>query len=49
MHAWMRVTYGLEYNLVERRKEERKVRLVIHLLKFVISYNQLLIQERKGY
>lgn len=45
----MRVTYGLEDKLVERRKEERRVPLNIHLLELVISHNQLLIQEQKGY
>jgi hypothetical protein len=33
MHARMRVTYGLEDNLEERRE------FVIHLLELVIKYN----------
>jgi hypothetical protein len=47
MHARMRVTYGLEDNLEERRGEERR-ELVIHLLELVINRNQLPIQKQKG-
>ena len=38
-HAWRRVTCGLEDNLVEKRGEERRGELVIHLLELVIKRN----------